>query len=106
MEARYKILRIISLILKGIAILLIVATVFVEILILFNTLRNGGESQGVGALLGQATALPLFLAGAISCVLGYAAGEVVSLLVDLEENTRGTVFLLEKLLDRDAEEKG
>ena len=111
MEKRYRALRLMSSLYKlaggivgAITALLAVATCVLSFAsggLLQNLSREYGGSYGLGGLLGGATAgviasLLIILYGGVIATSLYGTGEIFSLFVDLEANTRETAALLKK----------
>lgn len=62
---------------------------------LFNQAGLGREMGGAGFAGGFVFGLIILFYGGFSALFLYAAGEVLTLLMDLEANTRATAALLE-----------
>jgi hypothetical protein len=108
MQKRYGVLRFISGFYKVVGIIIGVLTLLSALGIcatsvlgtsgLVQTLQNSGLPVGLGAggvVVGILTSLMTILFGALSALGVYALGELISLLISMEENTRVTATLLQ-----------
>lgn len=105
MEHRYSALRVIATIYKVVGVVVAAVAVLGGLgacaLSAFSsagsqTLSNSGLPVGTGLLGGIVLALVAILAGGVYAILLYGAGDVISLLIALEENTRVTSSLLKQ----------
>lgn len=106
MEHRYRALRIIATVYKIIGAIVAVVAVFAGLSVCAlaafgsslgtQTLRDSGLPAGSGLLGGIFFALVALLGGGVYAILIYGAGDVISLLIALEENTRVTSSLLKQ----------
>jgi hypothetical protein len=110
MERRYKVLRFIATMMKVVGILTGILAILGAISIcgIFTSsglafeqiLRNfGQDTRGFGAFAGIlgglfAGILPIILGASLALIM-YAGGEAVNLQIDIEENTRSTVWYLQ-----------
>jgi hypothetical protein len=107
MEKRYTALRTIAVIMKVLGVLTAILTVFAVLSICGAGTMLGAEfdrfsrgTGGLGALTGLvgglfATILPILMGGGLALFL-FAAGDVLYLQIDIEENTRATSRLLQQ----------
>ncbi|HHN93551.1 MAG TPA: hypothetical protein ENK17_02175 [Anaerolineae bacterium] len=100
MEKRYKVLRLIGTVLKILAWLTLVLGILASVGVLVGGLAGGGalsrfgQQYGVHLALGVVSSLVAFAFSLVFTVLYflglYAAGELIYLLIAIEENTRST----------------
>jgi len=93
---RYPVLRVIALIYKVLAVILAVLTVLGACSVPFmgrSLFRGAGLEDVVGGLI---TGLVLLIYGGMIALFLYATGEAITLLMDIEANTRITAELLER----------
>lgn len=109
MEKRYKVLRFIGKLYKILGIISAVITILTAISLCLVSVLGGSamnravrEMSGVpvgvragGAVAGIILAVIAILNGGIVAISLYGLGEVVDLIINLEENTRKTTHLLE-----------
>lgn len=99
---RYPVLRIVAVVYKVLGIILGILTVLGACSIpfiggsLFGQLGVDEEIRGLGIVGGLVIGLVILLYGSLNALFLYAAGEVLTLLMDLEANTRTTAALLER----------
>lgn len=99
---RYPVLRVVAVVYKVLGIILGILTVLGACSApfmgssLFGQLGVSGDARGLGIVGGLVTGLVILLYGGFSALFLYAAGEVLTLLMDLEANTRTTAALLER----------
>ncbi len=97
---RYPVLRVVAIIYKVLAIILAVLTVLGACSAPFmgsSLLREAGiGDMGAGLLGGLITSLVLLIYGGVIALFLYATGEGITLLMDIEANTRITAELLER----------
>ena len=110
MEKRYKALRTVASVMKGLGILVGIITGILVVIICLASVAGGaafdsisrefGQSSGLlgslsGALMGVlASLIPIIMGGSLALML-YAVGEAVNVQIDIEENTRSMVFMLQ-----------
>ncbi len=105
MEKRYKILRFIGTLYKILGIIVGCLTIIIMIVVLFASFFGGLASFGFGARFGAGSTLLMvlwaifmdiiiLLYGAFFSLGLYAFGELLYLLISVEENTRGTYTIL------------
>ncbi len=97
---RYPVLRVIAVIYKSLAVIIAVLTVIgaCGAPLMGGTLLRGTGFQGareMGFVGGLITGLVFLINGGIVALFLYAAGEGITLLMDIEANTRLTAELLE-----------
>jgi hypothetical protein len=108
MQKKYGVLRFISGFYKVVAIIIAVLTLLSALGIcvtsvlgtpgLTQAMQSMGLPAGFGAgsvVAGIVSALVAMIGGAISALGLYAVGELISLLINMEENTRATAALLQ-----------
>ena len=111
MQSKFNVLRFISGFYKVLGIIVGVITIFSVLGIcassvlgtsLLSGLNRDMQQSGMPMLFGASTLIGGFISALFSIILGamislglYAFGELISLLVSLEENTRATVALLQ-----------
>ncbi len=98
---RYPVLRVIAIIYKALAVILAVLTVLGACSAPFmgrSLLRGTGMEDvgGAGLIGGLITGLVLLIYGGVIALFLYATGEGITLLMDIEANTRITAELLER----------
>jgi uncharacterized protein (DUF697 family) len=106
MQKRYGVLRFISGFYKVVGIIMAVFTLLSALGIcatsvlgtsgLVQTLQNSGLPVGLGAtsvVAGILAALATIIGGALAALGTYAFGELISLMISMEENTRATAAL-------------
>jgi len=98
---RYPALRVIALIYKVLAVILAVLTVLGACSAPFmgrSLFREAGlgDVGGAGLIGGLITGLVLLIYGGMIALFLYATGEAITLLMDIEANTRITAELLER----------
>lgn len=109
MEQRYTTLHTIGLVLKVLAVIVILLTLLLAGFTVMGAAMSGNAMSGgsmgydlgrVATFAGMLTLIPILLGGLGSSLSLYVSGEVLCLLVDLEQNTRSTAVLLERLIKR------
>lgn len=114
MEKKYKALRTIGTIYKGLGIIAGILTVLVTVAFcatsifggaVFDMMNAGRDGMGLGGVFGGAFGGIVFALGALiygggAAITLYALGEGVYLLIDLEENTRSTNLLLRRQIGK------
>ena len=102
MKKRFQVLRIIATIFRVLGIV-IAAVALVAALITLIMSMAGGQAWGLvgldantGFFGGLIAAFLIILLGALYALIMYGYGELIFLLLALEENTHNTVLLLEK----------
>jgi len=102
MKKRFQVLRIIANVLKILAIV-VAAVALVAGLVTFVIGLAGGQvwnmaglDSSTGFLTGLVGSFAIILGGALYALMMYGYGELIFLLLALEENTHSTVQLLEK----------
>jgi len=102
MKKRFQVLRVIANVLKIIGIV-VAAVALVGALVTFVIALAGGQVWNMagmdtttGFVAGLVGALMILLIGALYALLMYGYGEMILLMLSMEENTHNTVKLLEK----------
>ncbi len=98
---RYPVLRVVAVIYKVLGVILAILTVLgaCSMPFLGNSLFRQlgfGDMRGMGFFGGVVSGFLTLLYGGFSALFLYAAGEIFTLLIDLEANTRATAALLER----------
>jgi len=102
MKKRFGILRVISIIFKVKGVIVAAATLLAALFTLVMSVGGGNvwELVGVDASTGLFAAILAaileLVVGALLALMLYGAGELITLLLDVEENTRSAVSLLDK----------
>lgn len=113
MERRFRALRTVGTIYKIVGIIVALLTVLGAIGVCLGGVLGGGMMQtltrtqnwgllggvmgaGLGPIVSGALAIGALLYGAFGAITLYAIGELIDLLVALEENTRSTALLLQQ----------
>ncbi len=96
---RYPVLRVVAVIYKVIGVILAILTLIGACSMPFignSVIRSAGlgEMRGMGFFGGLVSGLLILLYGGFGALFLYAAGEIFTLLIDLEANTRATAELL------------
>ncbi|MEO8610758.1 MAG: hypothetical protein ABI690_22865 [Chloroflexota bacterium] len=95
MKKKYQALRTISAIYRYGAMLLMIGFVIFGALGSFGyDFRTGQQSFQIGIFLG------ILATGLVTCLGLFAFGQLIQLLIDLEENTRMSAQLLQRMLKR------
>ena len=102
MKKRFGLLRVIAVIFKVIGVIVAAATLLAALFTLVMSVGGGNvwEMVGVDASTGLFAAILAAIievvVGALLALMLYGAGELITLLLDVEENTRSAVSLLDK----------
>ncbi len=106
-KRKFTVLKLISDILKILAIIAAVFTVLGALVAVIVSFAGGslftsmGLRAGDGLLAGLAAAFFVFLIGALYTLVLFGYGEMISLAIAVEENTDKTAQLLEKIAPKD-----
>lgn len=95
-QTKYPVLRVISLIFKGLAVIAAIAGLIGALLGLSQMLGNTNGAPAAGGLI----VLASLLYGGLGCIYALAISEGISVFIDIEANTRLTNKLLREFLDR------
>jgi hypothetical protein len=102
MKKRFQVLRIIATIFRVLGIVIAAVALVASLITLVMSLAGGqvwrmlGIDANTGFFGGLIAAFLVILLGAFYALIMYGYGELISLLLALEENTHNTVLLLEK----------
>ena len=102
MKKRFQVLRIIATIFRVLGIVIAAVALVAALITLVMSLAGGqvwrlfGIDANTGFFGGLIAAFLEILLGALYALIMYGYGELISLLLALEENTHNTVLLLEK----------
>ena len=102
MKKRFGLLRVIAVIFKVKGVIVAAATLLAALFTLVMSVGGGNvwEMVGVDASTGLFAAILAAIievvVGALLALMLYGAGELITLLLDVEENTRSAVSLLDK----------
>jgi hypothetical protein len=105
MKKRFGILHVIASIFKVLGIVIAVITVIAALITFIFSFSGGqlwkliGVDVNTGFFAGLLVAFIILLLGGLYALVAYGYGELINLLLSLEENTRNTVALLEKSKD-------
>ena len=100
MEKRYSMLRIIAGILKLLGIIFVTLALLSLVISVINVFIGMGSGRGFSLALpamGLLAGLPLTVAGLVTALVTYAFGELIELLIAMEENSRATTRLLSSI---------
>lgn len=94
-ETKYPALKVISGIYKAIAILVGIGA-FIALAYGMNQLETGYRAKAIGTIL----IVSSLISGIIGVIAFLAISEIIKLFIDLEENSRKQIALLNKILDK------
>ena len=102
MKKRFQILHIIATVLRILGIVTAAVSLVLALIALVMSLAGGqiwnlvGLDANTGFFGGLMAAFLIILIGVLKAIMMYGAGEIISLLLSVEENSHNTVLLLEK----------
>jgi hypothetical protein len=102
MKKRFQVLRIIATVFRVLGIVTAAVALVLALIIIVMSMAGGqvwqlfGIDANTGFFGGLIAAFLIILLGALKALIMYGIGELINLLLSLEENTHNTVLLLEK----------
>lgn len=102
MKKRFQVLRVIATVFRVLGIVIAAVALVAALITLVMSLAGGqvwglfGIDANTGFFGGLIAAFLIILLGAFKALILYGSGELISLLLALEENSYNTVLLLEK----------
>jgi hypothetical protein len=102
MKKRFQVLGVIATVFRVLGIVIAAVSLVAALIILVMSMAGGqvwqlfGIDANTGFFGGLVAAFLMILVGALKALIMYGFGELINLLLALEENTHNTVSLLEK----------
>jgi hypothetical protein len=102
MKKRFQVLHIIATVFRILGIVTAAAAIVLALIALVMSMAGGqiwrlvGIDANTGFFGGLMAAFLIILIGVLKAIMMYGAGEIISLLLSIEENSHNTVLLLDK----------